>query len=199
LLGFARRNHSASPEPSRLILSFNEPTATWRFYLRLHQHSILARGSQHPSSISTQDKSFASIKFKISEPDSCVLPFNRNLTPSITRHAFNLETTQALDNILADSRSGACRCWAATQRRDHAERKTLVAREGHPQPGNRNTPAPVALNRVGRQGRRSPRTPAAAPPSGDRAGGHASHAPAHLGSSHSEKPPAELSPRLRPP
>ena len=89
--------------------------------------------------------------------------------------------------------------WAVTQRGDHAERATIVARERHRRLGNRNTPRPVVFNRVGRQGRLFPKTPAAARPLGDHVGGNAFQGLAHLGFPHSEKSPAELGPRLRPP
>jgi len=50
LLGFVRLSHSALPDLSTLILSFNAPRAAWRFNSPKHQLSILARGSQHSSS-----------------------------------------------------------------------------------------------------------------------------------------------------
>jgi hypothetical protein len=43
LLDFVRRCHSWWPEPSRLILSFNTPTAVWRFIFEYHQRLIFAR------------------------------------------------------------------------------------------------------------------------------------------------------------
>jgi hypothetical protein len=54
LLGFAQRNPSASPELSRLFLSFDLTSAAWRFNQPLPQQSIHARGSRHSSSLSIQ-------------------------------------------------------------------------------------------------------------------------------------------------
>jgi len=70
LLDFVRRDHSASLEPSTLILSSNSPTAVWRFISDYHQLSMLERGAQHSRFISTQDKSFVPIKFKVTYSDS---------------------------------------------------------------------------------------------------------------------------------
>ena len=70
LLGFVHRCHSAFPEPSMLILSFNAHSVGWRFNSQEHQRSILARGSQHSSIITTQYKTAASIRFKTNDSDS---------------------------------------------------------------------------------------------------------------------------------
>ncbi len=37
-----------------------------------------------------------------------MLPKGRNLTPGITRRAFNLDTDKPSDDMHAESRSGAC-------------------------------------------------------------------------------------------
>jgi hypothetical protein len=54
LLDSVRRDHSALPEPSLLIVSLNSPAAAWRFNSPIHQCSIHARGSEHSSWSSTQ-------------------------------------------------------------------------------------------------------------------------------------------------
>jgi hypothetical protein len=56
LLGFVRRHHSAAPDRSTLILSFNVATAAGRCNLPSHQLSLPARGSQHSRLSSTQQK-----------------------------------------------------------------------------------------------------------------------------------------------
>jgi hypothetical protein len=55
LLDFVRRDHSASPDLSRLFLAFNMPIAAWRFNLLVRQLSMAARGSEHSTSISPQE------------------------------------------------------------------------------------------------------------------------------------------------
>jgi hypothetical protein len=65
LLGFVHLYNSASPVLSPLILSFNVPTAAWRFNSQEDQRLMLARGSQHSSSISIQHPSLAWLRFKI--------------------------------------------------------------------------------------------------------------------------------------
>jgi hypothetical protein len=67
LLGFVRLSHSAFPEPSTLILSFKVFNAVWRFNSHYQQCAIFVRGSEHSSSISIQEKSSASIKFKMAD------------------------------------------------------------------------------------------------------------------------------------
>jgi hypothetical protein len=54
LLGFGHLSQSAFPEHSILILSFDASNAAWRFSQTHHQLSILAQGSQHSRSASTQ-------------------------------------------------------------------------------------------------------------------------------------------------
>jgi hypothetical protein len=56
LLDFVRRNHSATPEPSPLIVSSRVPTAAWRFIRPKNQCSMLVRGSEHSTSISTPEE-----------------------------------------------------------------------------------------------------------------------------------------------
>jgi hypothetical protein len=53
LLDSVRRDHSASPEPSRLILSFDLPTAVRRFIFIYHRLSMLreAQSIQHESAL----------------------------------------------------------------------------------------------------------------------------------------------------
>jgi hypothetical protein len=41
LLGFIHRSHSVLPQPSMLVLSFNVPSASWRFNSPKQQLSIL--------------------------------------------------------------------------------------------------------------------------------------------------------------
>jgi hypothetical protein len=54
MLGFVRRNYSALPEPSSLILSFNTTSAVGRFNVIEHQLSMTARGTHHSSNICIQ-------------------------------------------------------------------------------------------------------------------------------------------------
>jgi hypothetical protein len=97
-----RRCHAALPEISTLILLFNVFSAAWRCNSPYHQRSILAHGSEHSSNVSTQ-AIFRSIKFKMTDSDSCPLPFNRNLTPELTGREASNQAFNLTDESQADS------------------------------------------------------------------------------------------------
>jgi hypothetical protein len=54
MLGFARRNHSASPYPSTSLQSFSAPAAVRRFTPPKHHLPVPARGADHSGDIRTQ-------------------------------------------------------------------------------------------------------------------------------------------------
>ena len=85
LLGFVHPSLSAFPELSSLILLFNTTTAAWRFNATEHQLSstrarLIAFNLHEPSTLISRLIKIQDCRFNLGAE-----PFNRNLTPELTR------------------------------------------------------------------------------------------------------------------
>ena len=103
LLGFVRLNHSAFPQPSMLILSFDVTSAAWRFILPKPQRLLSVRGSEHSGSVSLQDNlslgKDSGLLFQCFEPDHSTA----NLTLELTRRHITSQAFNLADDIQAHS------------------------------------------------------------------------------------------------